>query len=145
MQHEQAWWIAGIAGVVAVALVIGVAIANSGSGDLTGTAWTLRGIADPANGTLAPPLPDVPVTAQFENGEITGNAGCNNYFGGYQADGDGDAITIGPLGATRAFCEGIQDQEDRYLALLQTATSYAIDGSTLTLSDGGTTLLEFDG
>jgi heat shock protein HslJ len=88
-------------------------------------------------------LPDVPVTAQFENGEITGNAGCNNYFGGYQADGD--AITIGPLGATRAFCVSIQDQEDRYLALLQTATSYAIDGSTLTLSEGGTTLLEFDG
>jgi len=28
---------------------------------------------------------------------------------------------------------------------LQTATSYAIDGSTLTLSDRGTTLLEFDG
>lgn len=143
MKSKQAWWIAGIAGVVAVALVIGVAIANSGSGDLTGTTWTLRGIADPASGTLTVPLPDVPVTAEFDGSDITGNAGCNNYFGGYQTDGD--AITIGPLGATRAFCEGIQDQEDRYLTLLQTATAYAIDGSTLTLSDGGTTLLEFDG
>jgi len=28
---------------------------------------------------------------------------------------------------------------------LQTATSYAIDGSTLTLSAGGVTLLEFHG
>lgn len=143
MKSKQAWWIAGIAGVVAVALVIGVAIANSGSGDLTGTTWTLRGIADSASGTLTVPLPDVPVTAEFDGSDITGNAGCNNYFGGYQTDGD--AITIGPLGATRAFCEGIQDQEDRYLTLLQTATAYAIDGSTLTLSDGGTTLLEFDG
>jgi hypothetical protein len=141
MENKNAWWIAGIAGVVAVALVVGVAIANSGGGTLEGPTWTLSSIADPGGG-LGAPLPDVPVTAQFANDEVTGSAGCNNYFGGYQTDGD--AISIGPLGATRAFCEGIQDQEDRYLALLQAATSFSLDGSTLRLSDGGATLLEFE-
>ena len=143
MENKHAGWIAGIVGLVAVALAIGVAIANSGSGDLTDTTWTLRAIADPAGGALTAPIPDVPVTAEFDGSEVTGNAGCNSYFGGYQTDGD--AISIGPLGVTQAFCEGIQDQEDRYLTLLQSATTYAVDGSKLTLSEGGTTLLEFDG
>ena len=65
----------------------GVAIANSGGGTLEGPTWTLSSIADP-DGGLGEPLPDVPVTAQFANDEVTGSAGCNNYFGGYQTDGD---------------------------------------------------------
>lgn len=136
IENKNAWWIAGIAGVVVVALAGGVAVANSREG-------TLEGIADPATGSLAALRPVLAVTARFENDEVTGDAGCNNDFGGYQTDGD--AISIGPLGATRAFCEGIQDQEDRYLSLLQTATEYAVDGSKLTLSDGGAPLLEFEG
>ena len=143
MSNTSAGWIAGIVGIVLVAFAIGVAIANSGGGDLEGRTWTLEGMADPASGDVAAPLPDVAVTAQFESEEITGDAGCNSYFGGYRTDGD--AIEIGPLGATQAFCEGIQEQEDRYLTLLQAATRFAVDDSTLTLSDEGTVLLEFAG
>ena len=143
MENKNAWWIAGIVGLALVALAMGVAIANWGDGDLEGPSWTLQGIADPSSGALVAPLPDVPVTARFENGEITGDAGCNSYFGGYQTDGN--AIAIGPLGSTQAFCEAIQEQEDRYLTLLQAATAFTVDGGTLTLSDGGSALLEFSG
>jgi len=87
MENKNAWWTAGIAGVVVVALAVGVAFANSGGGTLEGPTWTLSSIADP-DGGLGEPLPDVPVTAQFANDEVTGSAGCNNYFGGYQTDGD---------------------------------------------------------
>jgi heat shock protein HslJ len=44
------------------------------------------------------------------------------------------------------FCaepEGIMDQEQAYLALLQSADAVDVDGTTLTLSSGGTVILTF--
>lgn len=58
METKNAWWIAGIAGVLVVALAVGVAVANSGGGTLEGPTWTLSSIADP-DGALGAPLPDV--------------------------------------------------------------------------------------
>lgn len=82
------------------------------------------------------------ITATFvEGGEITGFAGCNTYFGAWEADGD--RIAIDGLGSTEIFCEdppGVMDQELRYLDALGTSTSWSLLGTTLTLrADDGTT------
>ena len=70
------------------------------------------------------------ITANFgEDGQLTGNAGCNNYFASYETEGD--KISIGPAGATEMFCsepEGIMEQEQQYLAALSTAATYKIEG-----------------
>lgn len=68
------------------------------------------------------------ITAVFgEDGQLTGNAGCNDYFTIYEADGD--KINIGSVEATEIFCSepaGIMEQEKQYLAALETAATYRI-------------------
>ncbi|MCJ7661058.1 MAG: META domain-containing protein, partial [Anaerolineales bacterium] len=64
-----------------------------------------------------------------EDGQLTGNASCNNYFASYETEDDN--ITIGPAGSTRMACpepEGIMEQEQQYLAALETAATYKITG-----------------
>ena len=39
-------------------------------------------------------LPDVEVTALFEDGKVSGSDGCNNYSGAYTVDGT--SLTVGP-------------------------------------------------
>ena len=70
------------------------------------------------------------ITADFgEDGQVTGSAGCNHYFGPYQTEGD--TISMGPFGMTEMFCqepEGLMEQESAYLAALETAATYKIEG-----------------
>jgi heat shock protein HslJ len=72
------------------------------------------------------------IMAEFEGQQMNGSGGCNNYFGAYEADGEN--ISIGPLANTEMFCvepEGVMDQEQQYLAALQSVASYRIDGDRL--------------
>jgi putative lipoprotein len=95
---------------------------------------------------LSETLPDTEVTAWFENGQVNGSAGCNNYFGGYTTRG-GDRIEISELGSTMMMCsEEIMEQEQAYLAALQSATSYRVEEGVLTLTyPGGALLFEDQG
>jgi heat shock protein HslJ len=76
------------------------------------------------------------ITAMFENGKLTGSAGCNTYNGTYTATSGSseNEITIGPLATTRMACEGrVMDQETRYLSALEAAETYTISDTTLTI------------
>lgn len=68
------------------------------------------------------------ITAVFgEDGQLTGSAGCNDYFTTYKTDGD--TISIDLVEATEMFCsepEGIMEQEKQYLTALETAATYRI-------------------
>jgi heat shock protein HslJ len=85
------------------------------------------------------------VTAQFEDGVISGSAGCNHYSAPYQAK-DGN-MSIESAAVTEMYCEtpaGVVDQETRYLAALTQANTYRVEGSRLTLYDGaGSIMVEF--
>ena len=84
------------------------------------------------------------ITASFgEDGRVTGSAGCNRYFAGYEAEDE--SITIGMAAATRRFCgdpQGIMDQEASYLAALQSVATLRLEGDKLTLrtADGALAL-----
>jgi heat shock protein HslJ len=96
-------------------------------------------------GNLTARLPQTRVTINFAEGEVSGTAGCNNYFGPYQADGN--SLTIGPLGSTMMMC--IQDdtatQETAFLANLGNVASYDIVNNQLQLIDAeGNTILVFN-
>jgi heat shock protein HslJ len=79
---------------------------------------------------------DTEITAEFVDGTVSGLSGCNNYSGSYELDGD--KISVGPLAVTEKFCaepEGIVEQETEYLAALQAATTYRIDGERMEMRD----------
>lgn len=59
-----------------------------------------------------------------EDGSLSGNAGCNNYFGTFKATDDGSFTIEDPLGSTFMFCEQFMDEEATFLAALQSATSF---------------------
>ena len=94
---------------------------------LTGTGWI-----------LSSSIPGTSVSLEFGNGSLSGFAGCNSYNAGYtstRAAGNTNNISVGLLTASSALCsEEIMAQEEAYLASLQTASSYTINGSMLTLT-----------
>lgn len=110
--------------------------------ELEGTLWGLIALTDD-QGQLRMPTPGADVTATFQDGRVTGNAGCNNYFGGYTVDGQN--LTIQPGGTTMMACpEPIMTQEAFFLANLQSAASYVVVGNQLQISDAnGSIILAF--
>lgn len=109
--------------------------AQSGSGsDLPGTSWEVTGYSDGSQG-VQNVLPGTSLTANFgEDGTLSGNSGCNDYNGPYKITGN--QIGIGPLAATKKACSdpaGVMDQEAQYLAALEDAQVFAVDGNTLEL------------
>ena len=110
---------------------------------LEDTVWVLEEYGDPDN--LTDVLKDTEITAEFVSAEgtVKGSAGCNSYFGSYELNGSQLSIP-GPIGATEMFCmepEGVMDQEQEYLAVLQLAESYEIDGDELRIDCGGQVLV----
>jgi heat shock protein HslJ len=68
--------------------------------------------------------PGLPTFIKFqEDGNLYGNAGCNNFFGSFEAKENGSFSVIEPLGATMMFCERFMDEESAFLAALQSAKS----------------------
>lgn len=63
---------------------------------------------------------------------------CNSMFGSY-TNGVGGAFTVGPLGMTKMFCEG--SQEDAFASELSSVKSASVQGKELILlnADGGMT------
>ncbi len=103
---------------------------------LPGSAWSLL-THNNGNGGMVSTIIGTEITAVFgEDGTLSGSAGCNNYTAGYEIDGD--AVTIGPAASTRKLCaepEGIMDQETQYLAAIQNAATYSIEGERLDIRD----------
>ena len=92
------------------------------SAQLVGPLWLLLGYGDAGNPTVIEP--GTTVTAQFaEDGSLNGSAGCNNFFGSYELNGE--QIKIGPLGSTMMACEQGMNQEAILLAALQSAYKIA--------------------
>ncbi|MCB0038386.1 MAG: META domain-containing protein, partial [Caldilinea sp.] len=85
------------------------------------------------------PVADAIIT--FQNGQITGNGGCNGFFAGYTLDGNALGITLG--GRTAMACEdAIMAQEDAILAALGQVASYEVaDGQLQLLGEDGSALL----
>jgi heat shock protein HslJ len=110
---------------------------------LEGTSWQLTGL----NTGLAmmSPVDDSEITATFEDGTVSGTAGCNQYNAPYTLE---DAtLTIGPAAGTRMACmepEGVMEQEADYLAALEDVVTYTVLRDQLRLTDAdGATLLSF--
>ena len=103
------------------------------SNELAGSSWDVINYNNGREAVVSVLL-GTAITADFsEDGQISGNAGCNQYSGPFTTDGD--AIAIGPLAATLRMCieEGSMEQEAAYLAALETAATYQITGDTMVM------------
>ena len=111
---------------------------------LEGITWTLTGFikAKTAEDITTPmllpriPLPETEITTTFEDGAVSGSAGCNTYQAAYAFDA---SLTIETLAVTEmAYLDptGVMEQEQRYLSFLQDVTVYHIYGGQLWLETG---------
>jgi heat shock protein HslJ len=109
------------------------------SQDLAGTSWQVIGYNNGKQAVVSI-IAGTEMDIQFgKDGTVSGKSGCNNYSGPYTVNGN--QIKIGPLASTMMACsdpEGVMDQEQQYLAALETAATYQIEGNVLELrtSDG---------
>jgi len=109
-----------------------------GSSDSASMAITINATLEGSSWYLSNTIPGTSITLDFGNGNLSGFAGCNSYNASYTttyAAGNTNSISVGPISSSQALCtEDIMAQEQSYLSSLQTASSYTINGSTLTLT-----------
>ena len=101
---------------------------------LVGPTWVMTSYNNGKGGVVSA-LPDTEVTTiSGKTGKLSGSAGCNTYSAPYTVDGN--KIKIGPAISTMMACEQpIMDQEAQYLAAIQQAATYNIQGTKLELRD----------
>lgn len=109
--------------------------------DLEDKTWILESYGEQEN--LKPVIEGTRITATFDSaeGQVSGSAGCNSYFGGYQIN---DKLSIPVLASTEMYCldpEGVMEQESEYLKMLQTAGSYRIQDGKLQIDCGNQILV----
>ncbi|MFL5709357.1 MAG: META domain-containing protein [Chloroflexota bacterium] len=120
---------AGSAGRSAGASVV-AASATAGSG-LEGTLWRLTGYLGPDGNAVEVPEA-ISASATFADATVSGNAGCNDYTGGYTVDGD--KLTIGPLASTRKACGPAQSAlETVFLTALGRVATFTASPTELQL------------
>jgi len=109
---------------------------------LEGSEWTHAAVGrgSPASGSAS-------ITLTFEDGRITGSAGCNGYFASVDESSPG-RITVGPVGATRKACsEELMEAEQSFLDRLGKTGSYGFHMGKLVLAwsgDGESGSMVFD-
>jgi heat shock protein HslJ len=112
---------------------------ESSESELEGTVWLLT-----ADAPLGAALESIGVTAEFADGDLTGQSGCNRYRTTYELDGS--SLTIGPdIAGTLIACPPAETAvETAYLERLPRVAAYEVDGDTLLLSDAdGEALLSY--
>ena len=134
LQDAKSWSLNGTAVVVVTTDGPTLVFAGPPASAAIAGSWALSSV----DGT--PVAAGIAATAIFgTDGSLTGSGGCNTFDGTYTVDGAN--LTVGPLAATRKFCESSSQLESAYLDALQGATGWAVAGSTLTLT--GTSTLIF--
>jgi heat shock protein HslJ len=111
-----------------------LAVFEVNSQEISGTEWQVTGYNNGKQAVVSTII-GTNLTAKFgQDGLLNGNGGCNTYSGNYETSGAN--ITIGPLASTRKACAepaGVMEQESQFLAAMQSAATYQIDGNILKL------------
>ena len=100
---------------------------------LENTEWQLSQYQDKSGKTSAV-ISSTSISATFIGKKVSGNAGCNRYFGHFQISPDGLFQITGQIGSTMMACAPeITEQEQQYLKNLTMAASYQLENDTLVL------------
>ena len=105
---------------------------------LEDTTWVLTSYGEPKFERSV--LPGTEITIEFVSSDRTvkGSAGCNSYFGSYELE-DNQLSIPGPFAVTEMACmepDGIMEQEQEYLVILENIETYEIEGKQLLIISG---------
>ena len=103
-----------------------------------GSEWELQTL------NAQPALAGAILTLSFENDELSGFAGCNDYGGPYTA-GNGGAFQAGEIEIQQERCavpSGVMRQEEEFIQALQAVDTFSLSGNNLELwaADGSASL-----
>jgi len=122
--------------IIATILIACSGCLSTNQANIDGSDWVLTAID---NDTV---IIGTPPTLKFEGDMVSGNASCNIYSGSHQIRGE--TISFGPLVRTEMYClepEGVMDQEQTYLGILEAAQRFELVDKILTMySDSGESL-----
>ena len=108
---------------------------TAGTTGLEGTSWTVTGVNNGREALVGTP-DGAGLTLEFgTDGTVGGSDGCNSFSGPYTTDGD--TISVSPeLASTLIGCEpAVSELAQQYVTALQSAATFEISGSMLTLRD----------
>lgn len=112
----------------------GNGVDNDGPG-LTGHIWMLSEL--PALDMVFEAGDErVPNINLDEEGRMTGFAGCNRIFSGFDKRGDGE-IRFSDVAGTKMYCDGAMELEDAFIAMLSKTVAYGFNGGMLHFKDAG--------
>ncbi len=106
--------------------------------DLAGTKWKIETIGG------AQPAVNLVITAEFNDGRVSGTSGCNSYGAAYSAK-DGK-LELTDTAVTEMACEDsyLMESEQTFLTLLGSVRAYQLSDSRLELKDeAGNVVLTF--
>ena len=108
---------------------------------IMGVNWLVTTLA--TENALSGPIAGSEPTLKFgTDGIVSGTDGCNRYHGSYSVKGDG--LSVGKLATTMMACPtAVSQQASDFTTALEGATTFALDGKTLTIfgEDGRMLLL----
>lgn len=96
---------------------------------LEGVTWNVKSFNNGRQAVVGV-LGDSSLTLQFSDGEVSGNAGCNNFRGSFKTSGH--RVEFGVAATTRRACsEELMTQEREFLAALTSTVRWNIEGDVL--------------
>ena len=82
-------------------------------------------------------------TLVLEAGKLTGNVGCNNYFGELSLDATAGNFKTNNVGSTRKMCENME-VESQFFNMLKEVDKYVVNAGVLELYKGNLLLMKFN-
>ena len=90
-------------------------------------------------------VPGTTISANFNNGQVSGSGGCNTFNASYTTNGNNVTISY-PAGTQISCAPEVMDQESAFFQALSSVATYQISGPNLTFNNGGgATVLAFSG
>lgn len=125
-------------------LSIGVAIILASCGATSSTSSATKKQASITNSywTLADNVKGRIPTLYIEGDKLSGNGGCNNYFGVVSTNTEGGLFSAKDVRGTRMACDDMST-EINYLDMLRKANRYVVSGDILELYQDNLLLLKF--
>ena len=127
----------------ATAVIVAACSSSGAPASPTAGALALDGHTYLSTGSTGVTLvPGTQVTITFKDGNLSAAAGCNSMGGAYKLDGD--HLTTGQMITTEMGCAAPLMAQDQWLATFLADVRLALDGDTLTMTQGDTTLTLLD-
>ncbi|HSN54950.1 MAG TPA: META domain-containing protein [Candidatus Sulfomarinibacteraceae bacterium] len=91
---------------------------------LVGVRWEVTGYNNGRQAVVGP-MAGTRLTLEFQDGQVSGDSGCNRFHGSFTEQGG--VLAIGPLATTRMACDDeSMAQEQQFLAALESAATWDI-------------------